>query len=329
MAIEAVAAIAAKEVAVEAAKEAALQSAREIAQKMAAEAGTQSTGSELQNAMMERQAMQEGFRVGEMPETKGERRELAKQREVDAAEELRGKLDAEETRPEAADSPETTEEANPEAQKPADAAEAAKTQEVAETVERPRQTWSDFRDPESASGKPVYQLECGRDSELLNGRLPEKSILELDNPEGKNHIRVETNGHGRVIEIKADKLERIDGVRDLNQQRKCCLLKDGKSGDDAGHGIAREFGAPREQFNLFPMNKEVNRFMSCKDSGMTTYRFMEGKIEKAMDSGHGISEYRIRTTYNDDSFRPTSFNVAYRVDGRPTYFHIKNPVLAA
>lgn len=99
MAIEAVAAIAAKEAAVGAAKEAALQSAREIAQKMATEAGAQGSGPELQTAMMERQTMQEGFRIGEMPETKGEGREILKQRESDAAEELRGRLDTEETQP--------------------------------------------------------------------------------------------------------------------------------------------------------------------------------------------------------------------------------------
>ena len=74
MAIEAVAAIAAKEVAVEAAKEAALQAGREIAQKMATEAGAQGAGNELQTAMMERQTMQDGFRVGEMSEGKGEGR---------------------------------------------------------------------------------------------------------------------------------------------------------------------------------------------------------------------------------------------------------------
>ena len=135
MAIEAVAAIAAKEVAVEAAKEAALQSAREIAQKMATEAGTQSAGSELQTAMMERQTTQDGFRVGEMPDAKGEGRELAKQREADAAEELRGKLNAEETQPEATENPEAT---NPETQQPAETSEVTETQkseEVQESVE--------------------------------------------------------------------------------------------------------------------------------------------------------------------------------------------------
>ena len=140
MAIEAVAAIAAKEVAVQAAREAAMQAAREIAQKMAAETGAQGAGNELQTAMMERQTMQDGFRVGEMPETKGEGRELLKQKEADAADELRGKLDADETRPEAENAAETesSEVQNPaESEVPeADAAqEAAETQEAVETAE--------------------------------------------------------------------------------------------------------------------------------------------------------------------------------------------------
>lgn len=99
MAIEAVAALAAKEIGVQAAREAATQAAREIAQKMAIEPGMQRAGREIQTAMMERQAMQEGFRIGEMPESKGEGREVFKQMESDTAEELRSKLDAEEIRP--------------------------------------------------------------------------------------------------------------------------------------------------------------------------------------------------------------------------------------
>lgn len=95
-AIEAVAAAATKEVAVQTAREAATQAAREIAQKMVSDAGTQGIGNEMQTAMMERQTIQEGFRVGEMPETKGEGREMFRQKESDAAEELRGKFEAEE-----------------------------------------------------------------------------------------------------------------------------------------------------------------------------------------------------------------------------------------
>lgn len=96
MAIEAVTALAAKEIGVQAAREAAMQAAREIAQKMAAEAGAQGAGREVQTAMMEHQSMQEGFRIGEMPE-KSEDREILKQREVDVAAELQEKLHPEGT----------------------------------------------------------------------------------------------------------------------------------------------------------------------------------------------------------------------------------------
>ena len=96
MAVEAITTVAAKEVAVEAAKEAAIQAAREIAQKAAMEAAGTSGRSEIQTAMLERQTMQEGFRIGEMPESKGEGREALKEKETAAAEELRGKFDSEE-----------------------------------------------------------------------------------------------------------------------------------------------------------------------------------------------------------------------------------------
>ena len=130
-----------KEVAVKAAKEAALQATREVAQKIATDAATQGAGKELQTAMMERQTMQEGFRTGEMPETKGEGRELAKQREADAAEELRGKLDGDETQPEIAerqelsDTPNVEVQQHVEVQETTEATASVETQGVSETQE--------------------------------------------------------------------------------------------------------------------------------------------------------------------------------------------------
>lgn len=131
MSISAAIAVVAKEVvvkaAVESAKEAAVQATREVAQKIATDAAAQGGGKELQSAMMERQTMQDGFRTGEMPETKGEGRELAKQREADAAEELRGKLDDEGTQPEIAERYELTDAPNGEAQQPFEVQEATET----------------------------------------------------------------------------------------------------------------------------------------------------------------------------------------------------------
>ena len=102
MAIEALAAAAVKEVGVQSAREAANLAVREINQKMAAEMAGQGR-TELQTAMVERQAMQENFRIGEMPDAKGEARELLMQQEADAAEELRGKLDSAENPSESRD----------------------------------------------------------------------------------------------------------------------------------------------------------------------------------------------------------------------------------
>ena len=138
MAIEAVSVVAAK-VATEAAREAALQAAREVAQKMATEAGAQSAGSELQTAMMERQSLQEGFRIGEMSETKGEGRELLRQKEADASEELKSKLDNEEIKPEAETNPET-ETPSPEMNHPPEASEAVEPQESVEIQEAAEQS---------------------------------------------------------------------------------------------------------------------------------------------------------------------------------------------
>ena len=342
MAIEAVAAIAAKEVAVEAAKEAALQAGREIAQKMATEAGAQGAGNELQTAMMERQTMQDGFRVGEMSEGKGEGREFLKQKEADAAEELRGKLDAEEVRPETENTPvnESPEVQNPaetevteadaaqevaESQETVESTELAETQEGGEAAEQLEPTtpkWEDYLAKETSSGKPTYEkLQCGKDSELLNGPLPEKSVLELDNPTGNNHLRVETNGHGRVIELKADRLERLDGGRDIYQQRRCCQIKEGKTGDDGGHLCASDFGGPKEQFNYSPMNSQINRHGEC--------RLMEKHIEKALNSGQTVTEYRIRPAYDGESLRPEKFSVSMKIDGIPKHFHITNPAMVA
>lgn len=336
MAIEAVAAVAAKEVAVQAAREAVTQAAREIAQKMAMEAGAQGAGNELQTAMMERQTMQEGFRLGEMPESKGEGREFLKQKETDAADELRGKLDADEVPPET-ETPEIQNPAESEVSKADVAQEVAESQETVESTELAEAQegidateqlepttpkWEDYLAKETSGGKPTYEkLQCGKDSELLNGQLPEKSVLELDNPVGNNHLRVETNGHGRVIELKADRLERLDGGRDIYQQRRCCQIKEGKTGDDGGHLCASEFGGPREQFNYSPMNSQINRHGEC--------RLMEKHIEKALNSGQTVTEYRIRPAYDGVSLRPEKFSVSMKIDGIPKHFHIKNPVMVA
>ena len=188
-------------------------------------------------------------------------------------------------------------------------------------VEQAKPTWEDHLCKANIDGKPLYQLESGSDTELLNGKLPEKSRLEIDNPVGRNHIQVETNGLGRNIDMKVDRLERIPSelrVRDLNQQRICRQLKDGKPCDDGGHLVACEFGGLKEQVNLSPMNSYINRHGE--------WRLMEKYVEKALDAGKAVTEYRVKSSFNGDSLRPGKFTVSMKVDGIPRYFQIKNPI---
>ena len=191
MAIEAVAAVAAKEIAVKAVKEAAVQAAREIAQKMATEVTGQGRN-ELQVAMMESQTIQDGFRVGEMPETKGEAREILKQKESDAVEELRDKLDADETQPEAANGLETE---TIEIKNPAETETAAvsENQEVAEMQEAPDTV---------ESGKSLEAAEASKDIRTI------KTIR--DDLAGKTHEETGIIYVEKVVET--DKGEKVKGV---------------------------------------------------------------------------------------------------------------------
>ena len=262
MAIEAVAAIAAKEVAVQAAKEAALQAGREIAQKMATDAGVQNAGSELQNAMMERQTMQDGARIGEMPETKGEGREILKQRESAAAEELRGKLEAEETQSDTAGNSEMTEEANPEVQKPSNTAEKAETP-VAETQEVVEQS----KAAESAEGgesaelaqvKSEYADDLVSRSEVpdtINKEAVTNATLEKVSPEQCQAARVEFN------KVKSDLISQWEKQHGMEWPRyKDDVYLNGtkirQAGDlyDCHHIQPLTYGGKNEVANITPMH---------------------------------------------------------------------------
>lgn len=308
----------------------------EFAQRMGLEGCHQNSGSELQTAMMERQAVDEGFRIGEMPEEKGEGRELLKQKEVGAADELREKLDVVESQNDAdvisgteVSEIQPGEEENPEqtCSKSNETLEtteslAEKGDDPAPSLELNNSPWERYLTSEKVNGKTVYgTLECGKDNELLNGKLPENSIIDVKNPAGNNLIRLETNGKGRVIELKADHLEKLDGGRDIYQQRRCCAIKEGKAGDDGGHLCASEFGGPTEQFNYAPMNAQINRYGE--------FRLMEKTIEKVLNSEQTVTDYKIKLAYDGECLRPEKFTVSMKVDGVPKYFSIKNPATAA
>jgi hypothetical protein len=145
-----------------------------------------------------------------------------------------------------------------------------------------------------------YSVENG--SDLLNGDLPKNANIELT-----SDTRIKTDEKGRVAELSSDQLKLVDGVRDMEQQRRCVGLKDGVPTDDAGHLQARGLGGSSEQVNLLPMDSWVNRHGE--------YRNMERSIEKALQNGATVTDYKVNPQYEGDSKRPVSFEVSYKVDG--------------
>ena len=53
---------------------------------------------------------------------------------------------------------------------------------------------------------------------------------------------------------------------------------------------------------------------------------MEKFVEKALDGGQTVTEYRVKSAYDGDSLRPERFTVSMKVDGVPRYYQIKNPI---
>jgi hypothetical protein len=166
------------------------------------------------------------------------------------------------------------------------------------------------------NGDTIYKVEVGKDSDLLNGELPPNSTIEINNPEGNNHITITTDENGRIKVFEADHLEFADVERSDYQQSRCGDLKDGLPTDDAGHIQANEFGGPSEQFNYEPMDAQSNRHGE--------FRNMEKELEQDLKDGKEVTNYRVEIEYDGDSKRPTGFDVSYDVDGKTEYRYIDN-----
>ncbi len=194
-----------------------------------------------------------------------------------------------------------------------EAKEEEATAELVGKMENP--SWSEKQIfPEN--GDPVYCVEAGKDSCLLNGDLPNNGRIEVKNPIADNTMSVTSDEYGRNKVTEIDTIQKIDGIRDVYQQQRCRQLKDGINSDDAGHLLAREFGGPAEQINLQPMDSYTNR--------MGEWRNMEKSWGNTLDSGGKITDVKIESYYEDNSKRPTGFDVSYKENNVPTYRYIDN-----
>lgn len=84
--------------------------------------------------------------------------------------------------------------------------------------------------------------------------------------------------------------------------------------DDRGHLIGDLFNGGNGLENIVPMDRNLNR---------GTYESLEKKLASAVKEGKHV-EYRVNPRYTDNSNRPSSFIVTYKIDGEKTMTVFKN-----
>lgn len=154
-----------------------------------------------------------------------------------------------------------------------------------------------------------------------------KSVIENINGKDvlvKNANMVNSKGHivitddlGRLKQVSAKELKYTKDNLRLGYKQREVVKNLGRTTDDGGHLIAREFGGSPDIDNLVPMNRILNR------SG--EWRKMEHNIKKLMESGKKLKDYNVKINYIGKSSRPRSFEVSYRVGYKKYIYKILNP----
>ena len=142
-----------------------------------------------------------------------------------------------------------------------------------------------------------------------NGNLRPNIRYRTDDGEGREYY-YETDEQGRIIKCETNNLQHKNREGRLEHNPD---TPDKNSTDDAGHLIADRFGGSPELDNLVSQDSELNR------RGGDWYA-MEEEWAKAIEEGKTV-EIEIEVKYEDDSGRPSSFDVYYTIDGE---VHVKS-----
>jgi len=199
--------------------------------------------------------------------------------------------------------------------------EQPKIDEQSDTNPR-KPSWNDIATPDK-DGSNIYHINDrqgegdGNQRNLLNGELPKNATIKIPLETLPMDFDVKTDDLGRVSEFNSPKVDFFNGDRSGYQQGKAVEEKDGLRGnDDGGHLYPREWGGPREQINLVPMDSHVNR------SG-GDWRNMEQDINRELEKGNDVTDYSVKPLYEGDSRRPSGFEISYSVNGEALSTPIK------
>ena len=192
--------------------------------------------------------------------------------------------------------------------------------EVADDSSEGYESWDDVphtTDPET--GREKYEMQSGKDAEALNSVPPPANAdIYVNDADGQNYVKYETDDKGRVVKVTRPRIELSDKSQRNNETLNTVDKKDGrrdengKKLDDGGHLVADEFGGSCEETNLVPMDSKVNQHGE--------WRKMERDIEKELkkEPPSEIKDFEVELEYDDDSFRPSGFTVSYTVDDGKT-----------
>jgi hypothetical protein len=78
--------------------------------------------------------------------------------------------------------------------------------------------------------------------------------------------------------------------------------------------VARRFNGPLDDFNHFAQDENFNN---------GTYKALENKWQKALDSGKSVYVL-VKPTYPGDSLRPSRLEIIYKIDNQPAYVDLVN-----
>ena len=192
--------------------------------------------------------------------------------------------------------------------------------EVADDSSEGYESWDDVpRTTDPETGREKYEMQSGKDAEALNSVPPPANAdIYVNDADGQNYVKYETDDKGRVVKVTRPRIELSDKSQRNNETLNTVDKKDGrrdengKKLDDGGHLVADEFGGSCEETNLVPMDSKVNQHGE--------WRKMERDIEKELkkEPPSEIKDFEVELEYDDDSFRPSGFTVSYTVDDGKT-----------
>ena len=167
-------------------------------------------------------------------------------------------------------------------------------------------------------GNEVFATAGGRiDDQHLNEFLNNVELM----PSMVYHIDgcmdFHTDALGRVIRTEADvsKTIRLDRSEQRGELKSIADMKDGRSKDVGGHGVANVYGGPTEAINISAMDGELNN---------GDYKAMEKYIYRMADSWTRKVRMTIHSHYPGSSKRPSSYDVEVCIDGKTENWYFDN-----